>query len=71
MNTQLVTLAGGNLESDVSNLPWWGQLAVALAAMLLGAAIVHLDKRVGSGFLEIAGWIIGIAGVVLAVTVIF
>jgi hypothetical protein len=71
LNPQLVTLADGNLQTDVSNLPWWGQLAVALGAMLLGAALAHLDSHVDSGFLTIAGWIIGVAGMVLAITVIF
>jgi hypothetical protein len=68
----VIRIAAHNVSlDDVHNLPWWAQLSISVGLMAFAALLNWADDKTDSGFLGIASFICGGAGLILLFQALF
>jgi len=57
--------------SDIDHLPWWAQLAIGFGLVALCAGLRETDKKLDNGFIDVASFFAGVAGLIVICKVLF
>ncbi|AEM88893.1 hypothetical protein [Streptomyces violaceusniger] len=63
--------AGNTPANDIALLPWWAQLLIGVALIVVAAAMHHFGKKIESDIMDMASFLLGCGGLYALVTALF